>query len=1205
MGDHDSTKQQIINELMLTPQRLAELEAAKTEHTWAHERLKDPDNKFKLLFDQVFDCCVMIDEKGGIVYANEAACGVLGYAKEQLLKLSAKDLYPNEEAEKMQAAASRVLKEGIDYVEETEFIAKNGEMITVEAGAVSLKLADRSYIVYSFRDITGRKRLGEALKESERLFRGMLEASIVGTYIVRDGKFEYVNPRFEQISGYTSDEILGKYCLDLVQPDDREMVRKKAIEHLKGEGSSPYEYRLIHKDGNILWVLERVASLQYKGRPAAVVSSVDITERKMREEELLVKDSAIASSTNAIAISNLEGNVTYVNPSFLRLWGYESDEQVVGRPAIEFWQAGEQVDAAIGTISEKEGWQGEVIALRKDGSAFIAELSASMVADGDGKPMCMMGSLLDITERKRLEEMLRESEELSRGMLAGATVGMYIVQEGKFLYVNPRFEQISGYTMAELSGTDSLEHVHPDDREMVRKEATEQLKGRSNTPYELRYICKDGRTLWCLERVASILYKGKPAAVGSFMDITERKRDEEALRKSEEKHRTLLETGATPIYWVDIPSGEITFVNEKADELFGRVGTDLLGHTVFEFMPEGEVALHQEKMQEAARELKIKEQPIPQIIVRPSGELRYTEVYPTMFELEGKIVAQVVCPDITERKRAEEALQESERLYRLLADNASDVIWTMDMNLRFTYVSPSFTSLLGYSFEEAIALRIEDFLTPDSVEAATKALAEAQATDKQREDLLKARTVEFELLGKDGSTVWTENKMTLLLDPDGQRAGILGVARNITERKRAEEALRKSEERFRALIENASDAVAIINAEGIIIYESPSVERILGYRADDLIGKSMIDLVHPDDLPDVTTNFAELLGNSTAGESMQLRLRHKDGSWRWLEGWANNLFDNPQVQGIVANYRDITDRKKADEALQESEKLYRLLADNVSDIIWTMDMNLRFTYVSPSFTSLLGYSFEEAIALRIEDFLTPESVEAATEALAEAQSTDKGGEDLLKTRSVEFELIAKDGTRVLTENNMRLLLDPDGQRAGILGVARNITDRKKAEEALRESEERFRRFVQSAPDIIFRWSVENGLEYASPSAYRVTGYTAEELIADPVLGFEIAKGRELNITADYQQLAEERAALPSREFAFARKDGSEAYLEIRSVPVVDDEGNLVASKVSCVTSPSASGPRSNCGGARSLAPPCWPTPPTPYWLSIQTRQYDM
>jgi len=119
---------------MLTPQRLAELASARNELTWAYDGLKDPEDKFKLLFDRVFDCCVMIDDKSAIVYANEAACRVLGYAKEQILNLTARDLYPDKEAEKMQAVASSVLKDGVYYVGETEFIAMNGEVIAVEAG---------------------------------------------------------------------------------------------------------------------------------------------------------------------------------------------------------------------------------------------------------------------------------------------------------------------------------------------------------------------------------------------------------------------------------------------------------------------------------------------------------------------------------------------------------------------------------------------------------------------------------------------------------------------------------------------------------------------------------------------------------------------------------------------------------------------------------------------------------------------------------------------------------------------------------------------------------------------------------------------------------------------------------------------------------------------------------------------------------------
>ncbi|MGB2798993.1 MAG: PAS domain S-box protein, partial [Dehalococcoidia bacterium] len=1180
MGDHDSTKQKIMNESMLTPQRLAELASAKNELTWAYDGLKDPEGRFKLLFDRVFDCCVMIDEKGAIVYANEAACRVLGYAKEQLLNLTARDLHPNKEAEKMQAAASRVLRDGVDYAGETEFIAMNGEVIAVEAGAVSLKLADRSYIVYSFRDITERKRIDDEeadhISDLMSLSRTAMDLVELST---EEDIYQFIGQRLMELAGNSViivnsfDEASSTFCLRAIQGVGEHMdsflkilgrqpigitvpISKEAKVGLTGgrlekvpgglyelaDGGLPrsvcneietllglgdlYAMGFAWKGqlfGSAVVLTRRGAELRNPGIIETFVSQasvalqrwqaevalrkahdelemrveqrtgdladaieklqLEVNERKRSVEELRVKDSAIASSTNAIAISDLEGNVTYVNPSFLRLWGYESDEGVVGRPAIEFWQVGGQVDATIGTILEKEGWQGEVIALRKDGSAFVAELSANMVADGDGKPMCMMGSLLDITERKRLEDMLRESEEMSRGMLEGATVGMYIVQDGKFLYVNPRFEEISSYTMAELSGADSLEHVHPDDREVVRKKATELLKGRSNTPYELRYICRDGRTLWCLERVASILYKGKPAAVGSFMDITERK-------WLEEKYRVLVESIPDIIYAVDA-AGVMTYVSPTIEPLLGYSQSEVIGKSFAEFLYEEDLQrctehfqdtlsgnVHQDEyrvltksgqlrwMRHSAKPLSEGDQLIgvrgvlsdvterkrveealkaseeryrllvdnasDAIIVAQDGMIKFSnpkasettgysqeELATTPFvelihpddkemvierhlrRLEGEELPHVYpfriidkngtlkwlqinaapltwedrpatlnfLSDITERKLAEEALQESEGLYRLLADNASDVIWTMDMNLRFTYVSPAATSLLGYSFEEALAMKIEDFLTPESAEAATKALAEAQSPDKQGEDLLKTRSVEFELIAKDGTRVWTENNMRLLLDPDGQRVGILGVARNITERKRAEEALRESEERFKALFENASDAVAILDAEGIMVYESPSVERILGYRPEELIGKSVLDLVHPDDLPEVTARLASFTNDPTTSTSMELRLRHKDGSWRWVECVANNLIDNPQVQGIVANYRDITERKKADEALRESEERFRALIENASDAVAIVDANGIMVYESPSVERILGYRPEELIGKPVLDFV--------------------------------------------------------------------------------------------------------------------------------------------------------------------------------------------------------------------------------------------
>ena len=389
------------------------------------------------------------------------------------------------------------------------------------------------------------------------------------------------------------------------------------------------------------------------------------------------------------------------------------------------------------------------------------------------------------SERQRVEEALKESEELSRGLLQAATVGTYIVQDGKFQYVNPQFERITGYTRDELLGTYSMEHVHPDDRELVRNKAVELLKGQSILSYEFRFMHKDGSPLWILERVASIEYKGRPAAVGSFMDINERKQ--------------------------------------------------------------------------------------------------------------------------------------------------------------------------------------------------------------------------------------------------------------------AEEALRESEERFKALIENARDAIGILDAEGIIVYESPSVERILGYRPEELIGKSVLALIHPDDLPEVSAKFVEILSSPTVVGSMQLRLRHKDGSWRWMEGMANNLLDNPQVRGIVVNYRDITERKQAEEALHQSEERLRALVENAPDAIHIHDLDARFIDANKKSEELVGYSRDELTSSSfLEVGLLPEEyIAKAAELLAKSRRGEPTGPD-------ELELIRKDGSRVAVEVSSFPV--QRGDSVEVINITRDITERKRVqEEMLRHS----------------------------------------------------------------------------------------------------------------------------------------------------------
>ncbi|GAG11708.1 unnamed protein product, partial [marine sediment metagenome] len=259
---------------------------------------------------------------------------------------------------------------------------------------------------------------------------------------------------------------------------------------------------------------------------------------------------------------------------------------------------------------------------------------------------------------------------------------------------------------------DSLSFVFPDERNRVRENAVKMLKGERSIPYEYQFVNKEGEVRWIMETVVPIQYLGRRAALGNFMDITERKQAEEALRKSEEH-------------------------------------------------------------------------------------------------------------------------------YRLLAENVTDVIWTMDNKMQFTYISPSVTRQRGYSVEEAMALGMERSLTPASLEVAAKVILEGLSAEmKGQKALSRTWTVELEMYCKDGSTIWTEMEATFLRDSDGQAVGVLGVARDITERKKAEEALQHSEQYFRALIENAQDAIVIMNSDATIRYESPSIERMTGRKVKARIGKN-------------------------------------------------------------------------------------------------------------------------------------------------------------------------------------------------------------------------------------------------------------------------------------------------------------------------------------------------------------------------------
>jgi PAS domain S-box-containing protein len=283
---------------------------------------------------------------------------------------------------------------------------------------------------------------------------------------------------------------------------------------------------------------------------------------------------------------------------------------------------------------------------------------------------------------------------------------------------------------------------------------------------------------------------------------------------------------------------------------------------------------------------------------------------------------------------------------------------------------------------------------------------------------------------------------------------ILELEQSESERKRASGALRENEEYFKTIIKNSSDIILILDRLGTITYASSSVERFLGYEPDELIGKRTLDLIVSDDKARAMADFGRALLTKKVLIPNVFRVRHKNGAERILEGIGNNLLDNPIVAGFVMNVRDITDRKKMEEALRESEERYRALVENASDIVYRLDGTGHITYVNPSGLRVTGYKEEEIIGKNYSTLIRPDMRDEAMKFFGR-QFVKR-----IKNTYSEYPILTKDGHEVWIGQNTNLIVE-DGHVIGFQAVSRDITEPKQVASEKAKLDSRNRRFQKA------------------------------------------------------------------------------------------------------------------------------------------------
>ena len=493
-------------------------------------------------------------------------------------------------------------------------------------------------------------------------------------------------------------------------------------------------------------------------------------------------------------------------------------------------------------------------------------------------------------------------------------------------------------------------------------------------------------------------------------------------------------------------------------------------------------------------------------------------------------------------------LNQEEEKFRKIVSAMPQFISIWDLNMRCTYVSPSVQHLTGYTPEERIANNSEVYIVPESMARLRNVLMDAMVQEQgPNRDPNFTVTCELEQIRKDGSHGTFESTYTFLRDETGAPISILAITADITDHKRAEDALRRSEGQYRLLAENSDDMIWTTDTEMRFTYMSPSVIKVIGRTPEESMQKNAVEIMTPESMNAVIAEYNRLLpeiergGNPTA--LLELEQYRKDGSTIWVEASMKTMRDDQgNLTGFLGVSRDISERKRietareeAAAALRRSEEQYRLIAENSDDVIFTLDPELRFTYMSPSSFKLRGVTAEEAMLEKLEDIMTPESLNRIIaeygRVLAEIEKGNK------PTVRIEIEQYRKDRSTLWVDISIKTILDGEGHLTGFLGVSRDISEHKLAEEAIQASEEKFRQIVENASDAIYRLSSTGAFTFINPAAELLLGYSIND-IQNHYFWEIIPDSHKKDVISFYADMSQRQVRQSYYEFPIILKSGA-------------------------------------------------------------------
>lgn len=1029
-----------------------------TKYKKAQEALKYNETRFRELFNNMSSGVAVYEAKNNasdFIFKdfNKTAAKIENLKKEDVINKSLIELFPNVKNFGLFEVLQRVWKTGIPEHFPASYY--NDQRIIGWRENYIYKLPSGE-IVAVYEDVTEQKNAEKTLQESENKYHALFDNAGEGILILEEDKFIDCNSMAMELYGASREEIIGKtpYEFSPKYQSNDELSKEKALKHInKALNGDQQQFEWIHEslDGKIKYTEVTLNLLKINEENYLMAIIHDISERvkaeeNLKESEIKYKDLANLLPQIVCETDN-NGLITFCNEVATDLTGY-TNEELKNRNIFQMVipEEKEKVKKNLHLIIEgKNSNDREFTIIGKDGSTFPVIIYSSPIIHNN-EFMGLRSILVDISEIKHVQKSLESSKEKYKALIQASPEAVIVTDiAGKIIFVSPKTLEIcKAWKYEELINKSAFDFISSEYHEKAIKDLHKiQNKGyRSNVEY--KFVKLDG-TPFLGELNASLIKnsKGEPKSIiFTLRDITKIKNAESYLKENEEKYRALFNSSPDNIILVGT-DGKLMDVNEAALNNTGLKASDLIGKhfTELKILPKEDMSLHLKKVTQVLKGESI--EPYESRFIDKYGQIHHVETYASPLGKEGEISGlQIISHDVTNRKKAEDKLKESEENFRQIAETIEEVFWIIDTKMReIIYISPAYEEIWGLSCE-SLYKNPKSWI--DSIHPDDRKIAVSIMFNENHDVYVGDKSLEYRIIRPNNDVRWISGKGFPIFNESGELYRIVGIARDITDLKKSENALKMSEAYYRTIFENTGTVTLIIEEDTTISLVNSEFEEFSAYSKEEVEGKkSWTEFVaNKDDLDKMRDyQYLRRIDSKSAPRNYEFKFIDKNGI---VKDAFITVSIIPGTKKSLVSLLDITDKKQSRNALKESEQKYRQLVEKAHEGICSIDSEGIITFVNPRMAEMLGYTVSEISERSISSFIDKDQVEGMKEYLKSPDITFEEPYDL--------KLIKKDGETIHTRVEISIINDENGNNKEILALVADITESKKAEDALKENE---------------------------------------------------------------------------------------------------------------------------------------------------------